>query len=144
LIVQVTDISNPQHVEQDAAVEKVLKELGADDRERLHVFNKIDRLSEEEVVELRKSEANGNIFVSALTGEGIEELLRRMDAAMPVDPVVRARLRLPMSEGRSLALVYACGRVLDSVVNDGQMVIDAELPESLARRLQEFSEDAAR
>ncbi len=144
LIVQVTDISNPQHVEQDAAVEKVLKELGADDRERLHVFNKIDRLSEEEVVALRKSEANGNIFVSALTGEGIEELLRRMDAAMPVDPVVRARLRLPMSEGRSLALVYACGRVLDSVVNDGQMVIDAELPESLARRLQEFSEDAAR
>jgi len=62
---------------------------------------------------------------------------------MPVDPLVRTKLRVPMTEGRNLALVYTCGRVLESSVDDGHMNIDAELPESLARRLEEFAEAAA-
>jgi GTP-binding protein HflX len=45
LILLVTDISNPQHAEQDAEVEKILKGLGVGDRPRLHVLNKIDQLS---------------------------------------------------------------------------------------------------
>ncbi len=47
LILLVTDISNPHHTEQDAEVEKILKELGVADRPRLHVLNKIDRLTPE-------------------------------------------------------------------------------------------------
>ena len=46
LILHVSDISNPHHAEQDAEVLKVLRELGVEDRPRLHVLNKIDRLSE--------------------------------------------------------------------------------------------------
>jgi GTP-binding protein HflX len=144
LILQVTDVSNPQNEEQDAAVEKVLKDLGAEDRPRLRVFNKIDQLPEEELAALMKNRADGSVLVSAKTGAGMDELLRRIDKAMPVDPLVRTRLRVPMSEGRSLALVYTCGRVLKSSVDDDHMYIDAELPESLARRLEEFAEEVAR
>src|SRR6202789_888954 len=49
VILHVTDISHPHHAEQDAEVLKVLGELGVVDRPRLHVFNKIDRLSDEEL-----------------------------------------------------------------------------------------------
>src|SRR5580693_8106336 len=49
LLVQVSDISNPHHPEQDADVEKVLRDLGMDDRPRLHVYNKIDRLGPDAV-----------------------------------------------------------------------------------------------
>jgi GTP-binding protein HflX len=142
LILQVTDISNPGHEEQDAGVEKVLVELGVQDRPRLHVFNKIDRLPAEEAAALANARAvsNGSVFVSALTGNGLEELLARIDAAMPVDPLVRVQLRLPLADGRSLAMVHACGRVLHSAVSDGHMEFDAELPESLARRFGGFSQ----
>jgi hypothetical protein len=58
-----------------------------------------------------------------------------MDAAMPVDPVVTMSLRLPLAEGRTLALVYAMGRVLHSVVEDSHMLMDAEVPVSIARSL---------
>ncbi|MGH9702620.1 MAG: GTPase, partial [Candidatus Acidiferrales bacterium] len=143
LILQVTDVSNPQNEEQDAAVEKVLKDLGAEGRPRLRVFNKIDLMPEQELSALMNNHADGNVFVSAKTGEGLEELLRRIDECMPVDPLVRTKLRVPMTEGRNLALVYTCGRVLESSVDDGHMKIDAELPESLARRLEEFVEEAA-
>ena len=54
LILQVTDISNPHHAEQDAEVLKVLRDLGVEDRPRLHVLNKIDRLSEEDLAALRQ------------------------------------------------------------------------------------------
>ena len=57
---------------------------------------------------------------------------------MPVDPLVRLHLRIPVSDGRHLSLVHAGGRVLHSELLDGHMDLDAELPESLARHLSDF------
>jgi hypothetical protein len=59
-----------------------------------------------------------------------------MDLALPVDPVVTLSLRLPLAEGRTLALVHALGRVLHSEVEDSHMLLDAEVPISIARRLK--------
>jgi 50S ribosomal subunit-associated GTPase HflX len=75
------------------------------------------------------------VLVSAVTGEGIDELLRRIDAAMPTDPLVTMSLRLPLAEGRTLALVHALGRVIRSHVEDSHMLLDAEVPQSIVRRL---------
>jgi GTPase len=140
VIIHVSDISNPHHAEHDADVLKVLADLGVLDRPRLNVFNKTDRLPEEDLAMLKKSnERRDNaIFTSALTGAGLDELLARVDVVMPVDPLVRLHLRIPISDGRHLSLVHACGRVLNSEVLDGHMDLDAELPESLARHLQDF------
>ncbi|MGH9794264.1 MAG: GTPase HflX [Candidatus Acidiferrales bacterium] len=133
LILHVTDISSPHHEEQDAEVEKVLKELGVADRPRLHVLNKIDRLAPEQVAALG---ANGKVLTSALTGEGLQALLARIDKEMQVDPPVRLELRLPVADGRTLALLHDRGRVLRTEVRDSQMWVEAEIPESLARRLE--------
>jgi GTP-binding protein HflX len=140
VIIHVSDISNPHHAEHDADVLKVLADLGVQDRPRLNVFNKIDQIPEEDLAMLKKSnERRENaIFTSAVTGAGLDELLARLDVVMPVDPLVRLRLRIPISDGRHLSLVHASGRVLHSEVLDGHMDLDAELPESLARHLQDF------
>jgi GTPase len=140
VIIHVSDISNPHHAEHDADVLKVLADLGVQDRPRLNVFNKIDQIPEEDLAMLKKSNErrDNTIFTSAVTGAGLDELLARVDAVMPVDPLVRLRLRIPISDGRHLSLVHASGRVLHSEVFDGHMDLDAELPESLARHLQDF------
>lgn len=137
LILHVTDISNPRHAEQDAEVLKVLSDLGVQDRPRLHVLNKMDQLNEDEALVLKNSGQNGRtrVFTSAFTGEGLSELLASIDAEMPVDPIVKLRLRIPTTDGRNLSLVHACGRVLKSEVIDGDFLLDAEIPESLAARL---------
>ncbi|MGH9776355.1 MAG: GTPase HflX [Candidatus Acidiferrales bacterium] len=141
LLVHVTDISDPQSQEHDAEVLKVLKELGVEDRPRLHILNKIDRLSEADLEALTagNGSARDSVFVSALTGKGTEEFLARIDAAMPVDPLVRLRLRVPLADGRSLAIIYACGRVLRSLVADSAVELEADLPESMARRMEIFA-----
>lgn len=141
LILQVTDISNPHHAEQDAEVLKILKDLGVEDRPRIQVFNKIDVLSEDDLAHLVK--ANGRnenkVFTSAATGAGLKELLERIDAVLPVDPMLHVQLQIPLADGRHLSLVHACGRVLRSEVLDGHMHLDAELPESVVRQLEDFA-----
>jgi GTP-binding protein HflX len=134
LILLVTDVSNPHHTEQDAEVEKILKELGVADRPRVHVLNKIDRLPPEQAAAVNGNHNSSR--VSGLTGEGLEALLSRIDEAMPVDPVLHLHFTLPLSNGRAIALVHALGRVLHSEVQDSTMVIEAEIPESVARQLR--------
>ncbi len=141
LILQVTDVSNPHHAEQDAEVVKILADLGVEDRPRIQVFNKVDALAPEDHALLVK--ANGRnenkVFTSAMTGAGLPELLARIDAVLPVDPLVHVQLRIPVSDGRHLSLVHASGRVLSSEAVDNFFQIDAELPESSARYLEEFA-----
>ena len=142
LILHVSDISNPHHDELDDEVHKILEELGVADRPILRVLNKLDRLTP---TERGAVSHNGNgthgrdegpVLVSAMTGEGIDELLRRIDVALPTDPLVSLSLRLPLSQGRTLALIHALGRVLRSEVEEEDMLLDVEVPVSIARRLR--------
>src|SRR5271163_2514455 len=163
LILHVSDVSNPHHAELDEEVRKILDELGVSETPVLRVLNKIDRLTPEERKTLSRQTAedyaeygtddcaprsdsrnNGEnassdcspVLVSALTGEGIDELLRRVDQAMPTDPAVSVSLRMPLAEGRKLALIHALGKVLRSEVDDTHMFLDAEVPESVVRSLR--------
>jgi GTP-binding protein HflX len=142
LLLQVSDISNPFHEELEQEVEKILGELGVMERPRLRVFNKVDQLSPEQREQFAsawlrvRGAEEPPVFVSALTGEGLDELLRRVDAALPVDPLVRLLLHMPLSEGRALALIHALGRVVHLRVSDSHMDLDAEVPETVARQLK--------
>src|SRR5580704_2742960 len=140
VILHVSDVSNPHHDELDEEVDKILGELGVNGRPILRVLNKVDLLSPllRETLESSVARANGAgpVLVSAKTGKGIDELLRRIDALLAIDPVVTLSLRMPMTEGRTLALVHAMGKVLDSIVEDSHMRMVAEVPESIARRLR--------
>lgn len=144
VILQITDVSNPLHAEQDAEVEKILAELGVTGRTRLRIFNKIDLLNANEIQPLRQSsdqtpcspqESREKILVSARTRAGLDELIRSIDRVMPVDPMVERDWTVPLSSGRELAMVYACGHVLSSEVLDGHIRLQAQVPTSIAEHL---------
>jgi GTPase len=144
VILQVSDISSTHHQELDEAVKKILAELGVAGRPALQVWNKMDLLGSDEKVELQKSVVAtahevGTIppvLVSAVTAEGLDHLLKRIDEVLPLDPIVKLSLRLPLTQGRTLALVHALGKVVHSEVDDSDMLLDAEVPVSLAQRLK--------
>jgi GTP-binding protein HflX len=140
LILHVSDVSNPNHEHLDAEVKKILAELGVADRPLIRVFNKVDRLSPEERQAISQSR-NGNLesqvaLVSGLTGEGLEQLVKQIDTALPVDPTVKLSLRLPLAEGRTLALLHALGKVFHSEVSDSHMQLEAEVPASVVQKLR--------
>jgi GTP-binding protein HflX len=115
-------------------VENVLEELEALDKPRIRVLNKIDLLNDEERAALPADAA----AVSAAKGDGIDELLRRIDAALPSDPLQIARFRLPQKNGALLSMLYDHARVIERRFHDGVVDVRAELSESLARRLHSY------
>ncbi len=139
LIVHVSDATSPVLPEQDAQVESVLRELEAENKPRLHALNKIDLLSAAERATGRAGERA--VQVSALTGEGLEELLDRMDDALQDDPLSRVRLRIPQREGKALSLLEAGARILSRHYQDGLVELDAQAPESVVRKLREYVVD---
>jgi len=136
LILQVSDASSPLSAEQDAQVEKVLKELEADKKPRLRVMNKIDRLGAVQRDALR-DDAN-TLHISAAKGIGLSTLLDRIDLQLEEDQVSRVRLRIPQKEGKTLALLEARARIYSREYRDGVVELEAQAPESVVRRVKEF------
>ena len=136
LIMQVSDASSPVSAEQDAQVESVLKELEADKKPRLRVMNKIDLLLPKQRESLRDDEQT--IHVSAAKGIGLSTLLDRIDAVLEGDRPERVRLRIPQKEGKALAQLQAGARIYSRQYQDGLVVLEADAPASLLRRLREW------
>jgi GTP-binding protein HflX len=106
LLVHVADASHPALDEHIEAVESLLRELGVADRPTVLALNKIDR-REGPVAPLVAR--RGGVTISAATGEGIDEFLAAIDAALPAGGTVT--LRIPHADGPALALCYERGRV---------------------------------
>ncbi len=81
------------------------------------------------------------VLTGGLTGLGIEALLEKIDVVLPMDLVVKRRFSIPMSEPGDIALLHERGRV--SKIEYGQDVceVEADVPESLLRRLGRWAED---
>ena len=140
LILQVSDASSPLSAEQDAQVEKVLKELEADAKPRLRVMNKIDLLPPRQRDSLL--DATTTVHVSASKGIGMSTLLDRIDQLLQGDALSRIRLRVPQKEGKALAMLEARARIYSRKYKDGLVELEVEAPESVLRNVREFAVDA--
>ena len=146
LILHIVDSSSPHAAEHMARVVQVLGEIGAGSIPQLLVWNKLDRLAGTEASRVvgRLAEHAADqvetpaVAISALTGEGIGTLLRKVDEVLPFDPVSRVQFRFPIQEGASISLVHQFGRVLSIHYSGNCCEIDAEVPQSLQRRLAAY------
>ncbi|MGH7334412.1 MAG: GTPase HflX [Candidatus Rokuibacteriota bacterium] len=126
VLLHVVDASHPQLEEHLTAVETLLEELQVDERPRLLVLNKLDRLEDPAIadglVRLR-----GGVAVSARTGEGVADLLDAVGTLLPRrnGPVT---LRIPHAEGAALASCYTRGRVLTRADEPQHVRLQVELP----------------
>jgi len=136
LILHVSDASSPLSAEQDAQVEKVLKELEAEGKPRLRVMNKIDLLPPKQRESLLDDASV--VHVSAVKSVGIGTLLERIDELLQGDRVSRVVLRIPQKEGKTLALLEAKSRIFSRAYKDGLVELEAEAPESVMRRVREW------
>ena len=136
LILDVSDASSALSAEQDAQVEKVLKELEADKKPRLRVKNKIDLLGAAQRDALRDDRTT--VHVSAAKEIGISTLLERIDQVLEEDRPSRVHLEVPQKEGKTLAMLEARSRIYARAYRDGLVELEVEAPESVVRRVREW------
>jgi GTP-binding protein HflX len=128
LLLHVIDASNHERDRHIAAVHSVLAEVGADRVPSIEVFNKCDAISE-----IERSRIGGlypgALCVSAITGEGRDELIAAMEGRLALD-TAHVTMEFDAGDGDRdrIAHLYRIGRILRHVATDGRVSIEAEIP----------------
>jgi GTP-binding protein HflX len=145
IIVHVRDAAHDETEAQKADVLKVLAELGVpEDRTLLEVLNKIDLLEPDQ----QRGLLSGNgrkvaIAVSALTGEGIPDLLAAFEAGVTRDNITLT-LKLDAADGSALAFAYRHSQVLERRDRAGKISLSLRIhPDDLGRFESRFPKKIA-
>lgn len=136
VIVHVVDASHPDPAAQLATVRDVIGEVGARDIPEIVAFNKSDLADEDQRLVLRGLEPTG-IFVSARTGEGMDELLERIAELLPA-PEVEVTLLVPYDRGEVISRLHVQGRVLATDYREDGTLVTALIHPSRLTDLSEF------
>jgi len=135
LLVHVVDASAVDPNGQIAAVREVLAEIGADKVPELLVINKSD-LDPDEAKRL-VYEHQGSVSFSAMTGDGLNDLLLAIGDRMRALTTV-IELLIPYDRGDIVATVHREGEVVSTANEDNGMRVRARLADASAGRLSEF------
>jgi GTP-binding protein HflX len=137
ILIHVVDASSPHYEQQIQAVNQVLKQLGADEKQTLMVFNKIDKLERSGNLE-RVAEGTAHaVLVSAATGEGMDRLHHELQLMLR-EWRMEMKLRIPQADSAQLARIYQNGRVLSVAYEGDDVVVTAHLPPMLQGALQAY------
>jgi GTP-binding protein HflX len=112
LLLHVVDVSHRQADEQAAAVHAVLKELGAEEKPTIMLFNKIDRLAQTGALARFAERWPHGVAISAQTGEGVPALLDELGKQLrPIRKFLS--LAVPHERPEVIARLHKVGQVLE-------------------------------
>ncbi len=133
IILHVVDASNPQREKQMHIVYETLGNLGVSGKKTVTLFNKQDKLEEEEnVQDLR---ADRTIKISAKTGEGLEELKEALEAILREDKRLLEGV-FPYEQGGQLALIRKNGELLAEEYRGDGIYVKAFVPAEMYHKLE--------
>lgn len=140
LLLHVIDASHPMWEEHRQVVVGVLEELGVGEKPVLYVFNKTDRLEQEDLLALHERISSllpNSVFVSAVTEGGLEPLRRSLlGQVRKLRPVAELRLP-PATAGRLMAEIHRAGEVLEQRNEGEELIVRARLDEAFVGRLRQ-------
>ncbi len=136
VLIHVEDAASPMREERHREVDRVLAELDVKNTKQIQVLNKSDLLPETERAGL--AGRADMTLLSAKTGEGVPELLARMDAALSADPLEMHAMTVPQSEGGVLAALGAGARIAERTFTGSDVTMVVEGPASLLGRYRRF------
>jgi len=132
-LLHVIDISNPDWENQEKTVLQVLHELGASGIPAVTVFNKIDRVENPGAVRSIVARYPGSTAVSALTGEGMDQLRNRL-----CEQVLSGLNTFDMSfngDDSLLPIIYRNATILRTGNDDGKIHLTFTISKAMAKRL---------
>lgn len=136
ILLNICDASNPEAAEHLKVTNEILTELGTEDSPLIPVLNKWDKAVAEGTVE-DVPKVHGAVHVSAITGEGLEELLNAVEMALP-EKNVEASLILPFSKSGLAAQIRKDGTVLSEEFTDEGLKLTALIDRRLYSQLTEY------
>jgi GTPase len=139
LILHVVDASAPEgrRLADMQAVDEVLEEIGAGEKPRLLVFNKVDLLDEAERRESELDHPNA-VLVSAQEGEGLDALRERIEAAFE-ETLTEVELLIPYSQGGRLHELHEVAGDLERTDREDGVLVCAKVPTAEMHRFSDLA-----
>lgn len=137
ILLHVVDVSSPMRAEAIDTVNRVLAEIGASHVPTLIVWNKVDAVDHRGDVDAELAKYPSSVAVSALTGEGLSELLDT------IERIANQQARLinalvPYTRGDLVQLAHQEGTVVSLAHGESGTAISVYLPQKYADRFSNF------
>ena len=137
LLIHVVDASFEGSEFQTEVTRGVLKELGAENKPTLTVYNKADLLSTEELADRQLTSGKDSLFVSTKTGQGYEVLLARIRGELFAD-LRTVQLLIPYEKGNVVSAILAKQSAIETKYEENGTLLTVELNEEDRGRYREF------
>ncbi|MDO8603633.1 MAG: GTPase HflX [Candidatus Omnitrophota bacterium] len=135
MLLHVLDASSEKIHEQDEAVYKVLKELGAESKIVINVLNKIDCVDNPDYLKRLKRDFCDPVFVSAVTGDGMAVLIDEIQGLLS-GLVMEIKIEIPNNRMDKVNIVYENGRVNHREDKPESVYLEATIPIRLKNILE--------
>lgn len=137
-LIHVHDATAPEIERFHDTTLAVLKELGAEDKPIISIINKIDRVTDPEVLANLHRKFPDAIQTSAVTGLGLPELLKACCVALAAR-VRRQSYRIPQHRADLVSLLHREAKVLSTEYENDDIIVSAVVPAAIAGRLEAFA-----
>ena len=132
MILHVVDASNPQMDEQMFTVYETLQNLGVKDKPVITIFNKQDKIGEEQIV--RDFQADYTVKISAKTGDGIPELEETIEAVLRQQKIALECL-YDYRDASLIQMIRKYGELLEEEYREDGIFVRAYVPAELYARV---------
>ncbi len=141
LLLHVVDASHPRAMEQIKIVQQVLAELDASEKPTIMLLNKVDKVKSLENIHPIKNEYADVILISALTGEGLDELKAKLVEIFSKDEV-QLSLAFSHRDGKAINYLHEHGEVLEQNYEGNSVKIEAKINKQFLERLRKLAPTA--
>jgi GTP-binding protein HflX len=138
LLVHVVDLSHPQWEEHIVATEEVIRELEADGKHTLIVFNKIDRLANAKAVDAALARHPHSVAISVKTGENLEQFVDELQNQLSAWRL-RQKFRIPQADSAALAELHQAGHVVEIAYDGDDALVTAHIPPALEAKFARYA-----
>ena len=138
-LVHVLDASEPELERLCGTTLEVMAELGAEDKPVLTVLNKIDLLEDPQRLKALQALFPEAVSISARSGEGLDTLQHTFIDYL-AQTVTRRRYRIPQHRGDLISLLHAEAKVLETVYEGNDVVVEALVSSETEGRLRGIGE----
>jgi GTPase len=139
-LIHVVDSSHPKMLKQMEAVQEVLRELGAEDKPIVTVFNKSDLSPDQYELRRLVTEVPNSAYMSAMNREGIGHLMDRIIATIK-SLLIRVTLEIPYERSDLVSVCYESGRVISADYQNDKIIVLADVARDVAARLENYRRD---
>jgi GTP-binding protein HflX len=137
LLIHMVDITHPNAMAQWKSVQQTLADIGAKQIPVITALNKIDTLPDPLAARLAVAEFSNSVAISALTGQGIQDLLVAIESTM-FETYQNVKVRIPYQEGQLISIFHEQGQVDHVEHGRGGVLIQGLIPGRLMARFQPY------